>query len=68
MSLIVTASALRPTTVPTIWGPYRLAPLGPVSILDGEAQVRVTYHPSALTRNPEWPGPFDEDIGWLGEI
>lgn len=24
MSLIVTASASRPTTVPTIWGPYRV--------------------------------------------
>jgi uracil-DNA glycosylase len=37
----------------------------PSPYLGGQAEVRVTYHPSALWRNPEWPGRFDEDIGWL---
>ncbi len=35
--------------------------------LDDKSEVRVTYHPSALTRNPEWPGRFDGDVEWLGE-
>jgi uracil-DNA glycosylase len=39
----------------------------PSPYLDSNAEVRVTYHPSALTRNPEWPGRFDGDVGWLGE-
>jgi uracil-DNA glycosylase len=34
--------------------------------LDDTTEVRVTYHPSALPRNPEWPGQFDGDVGWLG--
>lgn len=46
----------------------RLLRPAPSPYLGGAAQVRVTYHPSALTRNPAWPGRFDEDIGWLGEI
>ena len=46
----------------------RLLRPAPSPYLGGQAQVRVTYHPSALTRNPAWPGRFDEDIGWLGEI
>jgi DNA polymerase len=39
----------------------------PSPYLGGDAQVRVTYHPSALPRDPEWPGWFDADIAWLGE-
>jgi uracil-DNA glycosylase len=39
----------------------------PSPYLDDNSEVRVTYHPSALTRNPEWPGRFDGDVGWLGE-
>jgi len=44
----------------------RLRPT-PAPGLDASAGVRVTYHPSALPRNPEWPGRFDGDVGWLGE-
>jgi uracil-DNA glycosylase family 4 len=43
----------------------RLLPHVPSSHLGGPAKVRVTYHPSALTRNPDWPGHFDSDVGWL---
>jgi uracil-DNA glycosylase len=32
---------------------------------DGE--VRVTYHPAALSRNSKWAEQFDDDIGWLAE-
>jgi uracil-DNA glycosylase len=39
----------------------------PSPYLDDSSELRVTYHPSALTRNPEWPGRFDGDVGWLGE-
>jgi uracil-DNA glycosylase family 4 len=39
----------------------------PSPYLDDTSEVRVTYHPSALPRNPEWPGRFDGDVGWLGE-
>jgi len=39
----------------------------PSPFLGVDAEVRVTYHPSALPRNPAWPGRFDEDVGWLGE-
>jgi uracil-DNA glycosylase len=39
----------------------------PAPGLDASAEVRVTYHPSALPRNPEWPGRFDGDVGWFGE-
>jgi uracil-DNA glycosylase family 4 len=45
----------------------RLLRPAPSPFLDGSTEVRVTYHPSALTRNPEWPGRFDDDVGWLGE-
>lgn len=38
----------------------------PRHLLDGHTKVRVTYHPSALNRNPRWPRDFDEDVGWLG--
>ncbi len=44
----------------------RLLHPAPSPYLSGNAEVRVTYHPSALTRNPAWPGRFDEDVGWLG--
>jgi uracil-DNA glycosylase family 4 len=43
----------------------RLLRPAPSPYLRGYAEVRVTYHPSALTRDPEWPGRFDGDIGWL---
>jgi uracil-DNA glycosylase family 4 len=43
----------------------RLLRPAPSPYLGGDAEVRVTYHPSALWRNPEWPERFDEDIGWL---
>ena len=39
----------------------------PSPYLDDNSEVRVTYHPSALTRNPEWPRRFDEDVRWLGK-
>src|SRR5437660_7370141 len=45
----------------------RLMCPAPSPYLGGDAEVRVTYHPSALTRNPAWPGRFDGDIGWLGD-
>jgi uracil-DNA glycosylase len=45
----------------------RLVRPTPSPYLRGDAEVRVTYHPSALTRKPEWPGRFDDDVGWLGE-
>lgn len=45
----------------------RLLRPAPSPFLDDSSEVRVTYHPSALTRNPEWPGRFDGDVGWLGE-
>ena len=45
----------------------RLLRPAPCPYLGGYAQVRVTYHPSALTRNPAWPERFDQDVGWLGE-
>jgi uracil-DNA glycosylase len=38
----------------------------PSPFLPREAEVRVTYHPSALNRDPRWPGWFDEDVRWLG--
>lgn len=44
----------------------RLGP-APSPYLGPHAEVRVTYHPSALHWNPAWPGRFDEDVGWLGE-
>jgi uracil-DNA glycosylase family 4 len=39
----------------------------PSPYLDDYSEVRVTYHPSSLTRNPEWPGRFDDDVSWLGD-
>lgn len=45
----------------------RLLRPAPSPFLRGDAEVRVTYHPSALPRNPAWPGRFGEDVGWLGE-
>jgi uracil-DNA glycosylase family 4 len=36
-------------------------------LLGSQTKVRVTYHPSSLHWNPEWPGDFDQDVGWLGE-
>jgi len=45
----------------------RLLRPAPSPYLEDYSKVRVTYHPSALTRNPEWPGRFDGDVGWLGE-
>jgi uracil-DNA glycosylase len=39
----------------------------PFHYIDNHTRVRVTYHPSSLLRNPEWPGRFDGDVGWLGE-
>jgi hypothetical protein len=35
--------------------------------LDGKTELRVTYHPSSLNRDPAWPGLFDEDVSWLSE-
>jgi uracil-DNA glycosylase family 4 len=46
----------------------RLLRPAPSPYLDGYVEVRVAYHPSALTRNPAWPERFDEDVGWLGEL
>jgi uracil-DNA glycosylase family 4 len=37
----------------------------PLNYLDNNTKVRVTYHPSSLPRNPEWPERFDEDVRWL---
>ena len=37
----------------------------PSHYLDSDTRVRVTYHPSALSRRPEWPGHFDDDVRWL---
>ena len=36
-------------------------------LMDSRTKVRVTYHPSALNRNPKWLGYLDEDVGWLEE-
>jgi uracil-DNA glycosylase family 4 len=35
----------------------------PSPYLDSSSEARVTCHPSALTRNPDWPGRFDGDVG-----
>jgi uracil-DNA glycosylase family 4 len=45
----------------------RLLRQAPSPFLDDSSDVRVTYHPSSLTRNQEWPGRFDDDVAWLGE-
>ncbi len=45
----------------------RLERPAPSPFLGGDAEVRVTYHPSALHWNRKWPGRFDGDVGWLGE-
>jgi DNA polymerase len=45
----------------------RVEPHVPSPFLGTGAEVRVTYHPSALSRNPGWPGRFDGDVGWLAE-
>jgi uracil-DNA glycosylase len=39
----------------------------PNPYLGGYAEVRVTYHPSALPRNPAWSERFDEDVGWFAD-
>lgn len=39
----------------------------PSHFLRGGADVHVTYHPSALNRDPRWSGWFDEDVQWLAE-
>ena len=46
----------------------RLLRPAPSPYLGDDAEVRVTYHPSALTRNPEWPGRFKQDTAWLGVL
>jgi uracil-DNA glycosylase family 4 len=46
----------------------RLARPAPSPFLDGDAEVRVTYHPAAALRDPRWSEPFDADLGWLGEL
>jgi uracil-DNA glycosylase len=43
----------------------RLLRPAPSPHLGGEAEVRVTYHPSSLHWNREWSAHFDEDICWL---
>lgn len=45
----------------------RLLRPGPHPDLSGYAEVRVTYHPSALSRNRAWSESFDEDMGWLAD-
>lgn len=35
--------------------------------LDGDSEVRVTYHPSWVLKNPPWSDDFDADVGWLGD-
>jgi uracil-DNA glycosylase family 4 len=45
----------------------RVLDAAPSPYLVGDANVRATYHPSSLNRNPEWPGNFDNDVGWLGD-
>lgn len=35
--------------------------------LSGYAEVRITYHPSALPRNRAWSESFDEDMGWFAD-
>jgi uracil-DNA glycosylase len=39
----------------------------PSPYLDDSSEVRVTYHPSGLTRNAESPRRFNGDVAWLGE-
>jgi uracil-DNA glycosylase len=43
----------------------RLLRPAPNHYLGGDVEVRVTYHPSALPRNPAWSERFDEDVRWL---
>lgn len=45
----------------------RLLRPAPHPDLSGYAEVRVTYHPSALPRNRAWSENFDEDMGWLAD-
>ena len=64
--------AIDGTDIPTwgrIFGDEETMELdaAPSPYLGSDAEVRVTYHPSALTRNPDWPGRFDDDVGWLDE-
>jgi uracil-DNA glycosylase family 4 len=39
----------------------------PSPYLGERTELRVTYHPSALTRDKEWPTRFAEDLKWLGQ-
>jgi uracil-DNA glycosylase len=43
----------------------RLLRPAPSPYLGGDAEVRVTYHPSSLHWSREWSAHFDEDICWL---
>jgi uracil-DNA glycosylase len=43
----------------------RLARPIPNPYLDGDSDVRVTYHPSWVLKNPPWSDDFDSDVGWL---
>jgi uracil-DNA glycosylase family 4 len=45
----------------------RLLRPAPNPYLGGYAEVRVTYHPSALHWNLRWSECFDEDVGWLAD-
>lgn len=45
----------------------RLLRPAPNPYLSGYAEARVTYHPSALPRNPAWAERFAEDIAWFAD-
>ena len=45
----------------------RLLLPAPHPYLGGYAEVRVTYHPSALPRNPAWSERFAEDVDWFAD-
>lgn len=58
------AEALTGVPRPKIYE-LRLLHAAPSPYLGGDCEVRVTYHPSALNRDPAWSRRFDDDIGWL---
>ncbi|MGH2572183.1 MAG: uracil-DNA glycosylase [Actinomycetota bacterium] len=62
-----TAAAEALTGDPRPIEQLRLLRPTPSPFLDDKSEVRVTYHPSALRWNPEWPGRFDDDVSWLGD-
>jgi len=45
----------------------RLLLPAPNPYVGGRVEVRVTYHPSAVPRNPTWSERLDADLGWLAD-